>query len=35
MLNRPAGLVLPAGGVLYVSNVSIAPAVGEVLRIEP
>ena len=34
-LSHPAGLVVAAGGVLYVSNFSIAPALGEVLRIEP
>jgi hypothetical protein len=34
-LNHPAGLVVGPGGALYVSNFSIAPSVGEVLRIEP
>ena len=34
-LNHPAGLVVGSGGALYVSNFSTAPAVGEVLRIEP
>jgi sugar lactone lactonase YvrE len=34
-LFRPAGLVVGPDGVLYVSNVGISPAVGEVLKIEP
>jgi hypothetical protein len=34
-LNHPAGLVVTPDGVLYVSNFSIAPAGGEVLRIVP
>jgi len=34
-LSRPAGLVVGPDSALYVSNNSAAPAVGEVLRIEP
>jgi hypothetical protein len=34
-LSHPAGLVVAPNGALYVSNFSIAPTVGEVLRIEP
>jgi hypothetical protein len=34
-LHHPAGLVVAPDGALYVSNFSTAPAVGEVLRIDP
>ena len=34
-LNHPAGLIVAPDGVLYVSNFSIAPAGGDVLRIVP